>query len=106
MCPKRVRPFLPLLVFTFGVLSFSRQAHAQAQDQTQQAPAEHRKHHGMKAGHVTVTGCLQKGDEPNEYAITGEDGKKYGLRSTTVKLDDHLGHKVAVTGRVKKEAEK
>ena len=38
--------------------------------------------------------------------LLGEDGKKYGLRSTTVKLGDHLGHKVMVTGRVKKEAEK
>ena len=30
---------------------------------------------------TTVTGCLQKGDEPGEYSITGEDGKRYGLRS-------------------------
>src|SRR2546423_8688013 len=46
---------------------------------------------------VTVTGCLQKGDGPNEYAIT-ENGKSYGLRSDTVKLADHLNHKVTVTG--------
>jgi hypothetical protein len=30
---------------------------------------------------VTVTGCLQKGDEAGEYSITGEDGKRYGLRT-------------------------
>ena len=46
----------------------------------------------------TVTGCLQKGDEPGEFSITGEDGKTWGLRSTSVKLDEHLGHKVTVTG--------
>jgi len=47
---------------------------------------------------VTVTGCLQKGDEPGEYAITGEDGKSYGLRGKNVDFSKHLGHKVAVTG--------
>jgi hypothetical protein len=46
----------------------------------------------------TVTGCLQKGDEPGEFSIKGEDGKTWGLRSTSVKLDQHLGHKVTVTG--------
>src|SRR6202049_4866129 len=50
-----------------------------------------------KSSH-TVTGCLQKGDEAGEFSITGEDGKTWGLRSSTVKLDQHLGHKVTVTG--------
>ena len=102
---------LCLLTFSlvFAVFSVRSQARTQSQypsDQTQQGPAEHPKHHRMKGSQVKVTGCLQKGDEPNEYAITGEDGKKYGLRSSTIKLGDHVGHKVTVTGRVKKEAEK
>jgi hypothetical protein len=46
----------------------------------------------------TVTGCLQKGDEPGEFSIIGEDGKTWGLRSTSVKLDKHLGHTVTVAG--------
>jgi hypothetical protein len=46
---------------------------------------------------VTVTGCLQKGDEAGEYSLTGENGKKYGLHSKT-DLSKHLGHKVTVTG--------
>ena len=46
----------------------------------------------------TVTGCLQKGDEAGEFAIKGEDGKTWGLRSTSVKLDEHIGHKVTITG--------
>jgi hypothetical protein len=53
----------------------------------------------------TVTGCLQKGDEPNEYSISDSSGKIYEMRSSEVKLSDHLGHKVTVTGRVKGEAD-
>lgn len=56
-------------------------------------------------GTKTVTGCLQKGDEPNEFSITDSDGKTYGLRSSTVKLADHVGHTVSVTGRVRAEEE-
>jgi hypothetical protein len=46
----------------------------------------------------TVTGCLQKGDEAGEFSIKGEDGKTWGLRSTSVKLEQHIGHQVTVTG--------
>ena len=56
------------------------------------------------SGKTTVTGCLQKGDESGEYSITGEDGKTYGLRSKTVKLSEHLGHKVTVTGTLRAES--
>jgi len=52
---------------------------------------------------VTVTGCLQKGDEAGEYSITSEDGKRYGLRSKTVGLSKHVGHKVTVTGTQMRE---
>src|SRR6267378_2229225 len=52
---------------------------------------------------VTVTGCLQKGDEAGEYSITSEDGKRYGLRSKSVDLSKHLGHKVTVTGTKMRE---
>ena len=57
-------------------------------------------------GKTTVTGCLQKGDEPEEYSITGEDGKTYGLRSTAINLAPHLGHKVTITGSLKTESGK
>jgi hypothetical protein len=56
------------------------------------------------ASKTTVTGCLQKGDEANEFSITGEDGKTYGLRSSSVDLSKHLGHKVTVTGTLKPES--
>src|SRR5438552_7488358 len=68
---------------------------AQAQQQKLNGPG--------KAATVTVTGCLQKGDESGEYSIIGADGKGYGLRSTTVKLADHLNHKITVTGKTVKE---
>jgi hypothetical protein len=64
-----------------------------------QATAEPEKEKAAPAHHArSVTGCLQKGDEPGEFAITGEDGKTWGLHSKTVKLEEHLGHKVTVTG--------
>jgi hypothetical protein len=47
---------------------------------------------------LTVTGCLQKGDEAGEYSIIGEDGKRYGLHSKSLDLSEHVGHKVTVTG--------
>ena len=47
---------------------------------------------------ITVTGCLQKGDSADEFAIAGENGKTWELRSHTVKLDEHVGHTVTVTG--------
>jgi hypothetical protein len=53
---------------------------------------------------VTVTGCLQKGDEAGEYAVTAEDGKRYGLHeSSGMDLSKHLGHKVTVTGTKMRE---
>jgi hypothetical protein len=47
---------------------------------------------------------LQKGDEPGEYSITGENGKTYGLRSKAVNLSQHLGHKVTITGTLRPES--
>ena len=49
---------------------------------------------------ATVTGCLAQGDEPNEYAIKTENGKIYGLSSSTVDLVKHMNHRVTVTGAV------
>ena len=52
----------------------------------------------------TVTGCVQKGDEPGEFSFQGEDGKVWGLKSSSVKLEEHLGHTVTVTGSASKES--
>lgn len=48
----------------------------------------------------SVTGCLSKGDSAGEYAITGEDGSTWELKSNTIKLASHVGHTVTVTGKV------
>lgn len=48
---------------------------------------------------VTITGCLAKGESANEFAIT-QNGKKYGVKSTKVKLAEHLGHEVTVIGKI------
>lgn len=47
----------------------------------------------------TVTGCLQKGAKPDTYSLTAEDGTTYWLHSKAVKLADHVGHTVTVTGK-------
>jgi lipid-binding SYLF domain-containing protein len=47
---------------------------------------------------VTLTGCLQRGDHDGEFAITAHDDKTWELHSTSIKLDNHLGHTVTVTG--------
>jgi hypothetical protein len=52
----------------------------------------------------SVTGCLQKGDEPGEYSLKGEDGKTWDVSSKTVKLDEHVGHQVTVTGSAHRES--
>jgi len=52
---------------------------------------------------MSATGCLSKdAKEKNEYVITGDDGKTWGLKSNTVKLADHVNHKTTVTGKVTK----
>jgi hypothetical protein len=51
-----------------------------------------------------VTGCLQKGDEPGEFSITGKDVRTWGVRSNSVKLEQHVGHQVTVTGSAHRES--
>jgi hypothetical protein len=49
---------------------------------------------------VTVTGCMEKGNQPGEYSIKGDDGKTYGLTSSkNVKMESHVNQKVTVTGK-------
>ena len=53
---------------------------------------------------TTVTGCVQKGDQPGEVSITAEDGRIWELHSNTGKLDEHINHKVTVTGTVTRDS--
>ena len=49
---------------------------------------------------VSVTGCLVKGDEPKEVWLAQKDGRIYGLESSKIDLNAHLGHRVIVRGYV------
>ena|ERR1700730_6496167 len=48
----------------------------------------------------TVTGCLQKTDDANEYKLTTAGGATWEVKSDSVKLADHVGHTVTLTGAV------
>jgi hypothetical protein len=48
----------------------------------------------------TLTGCLQKGDDANEYNFTAKGGGTWEIKSDSVKLDEHVGHTVKITGVV------
>jgi hypothetical protein len=54
----------------------------------------------VKPKPVRVTGCLQKGDEENEFVLTNRAGKKYEITSKSVALTTHVGHTVTVKGTV------
>ena len=61
-----------------------------------------------KGGTKTLTGCLQKGTEAGTYMLTNVTGKPEATNKewklieapATLKLDDHVGHKVEITGSV------
>ncbi len=40
----------------------------------------------------TLTGCLQKGEDPNEYNFTAKDGGTWEIKSDSVQLGEHVGH--------------
>jgi uncharacterized protein DUF5818 len=48
----------------------------------------------------TLTGCLQKGDDANEYKLTTAKGGTWEIKSDSLKLGDHVGHTVRITGVV------
>jgi hypothetical protein len=48
----------------------------------------------------TLTGCLQKGDDANEYQLTTAKGGTWEIKSDSLKLGDHVGHSVTITGVV------
>ncbi len=81
---KIVMAFLALFVFagTAGL--------ATAQDATKTTHKKARK----------LTGCLQKGDDANEYKLTTAKGGTWEIKSDLIKLGDHVGHTVTLTGVV------
>ena len=84
-----------LLVFAFVIAFACWYLLAQGRDKDDQTAA---------GKTMTVTGCLAKGDSPNEFYLTADDGRKYEVRSDSVQLSEHVGHKVKVTGTSAKES--
>lgn len=50
-----------------------------------------------------VTGCLSK-DGSDEYRLTARDGSTWEVKSDAVKLAEHVGHTVTLTGAVENPA--
>ena len=48
----------------------------------------------------TLTGCLQKGEDANEYNLTTAKGGTWEIKSDSLNLGDHVGHTVTITGVV------
>jgi hypothetical protein len=48
----------------------------------------------------TITGCLAKGNDANEYLLTTKDGSTWEVKSSVASLGDHVGHTVTATGVV------
>jgi hypothetical protein len=48
----------------------------------------------------TLTGCLQKGEDANEYNLTAKNGGSWEIKSDSVSLGEHVGHTVKLTGVV------
>jgi hypothetical protein len=53
-----------------------------------------------KADVRDITGCLSKGDDANEFLLTGDDGSTWEVRSSKIALAGHVGHTVTATGVV------
>jgi len=88
MSEKTIR----FVISTVVVLAFSLALVAFAQENKE---SDHMK---SDKGSVTVTGCLQKGNESGGYYLTGADGKTWELSSKKVKLSEHVGHQVTAMG--------
>jgi ABC-type sugar transport system substrate-binding protein len=84
MTVKIAMAFLALFMFAGAV------GMATAQDTTK---ATHKKTR-------TLTGCLQKGDSANEYKLTTAKGSTWEIKSDSLNLGEHVGHKVTLTGVV------
>ena len=48
----------------------------------------------------TLTGCLQKGEDSNEFNLMAQDGSTWEVKSDSVDLAPHVGHTVTLTGAV------
>ena len=92
-----------LLASLFALAQSTEQDHQTSKDTTATG-AQEKQERKLATQTKTLSGCLQEGYEPDEFLITGEDGRVWGLRSSAVKLDAHLAHKVTVSGLITHES--
>ena len=85
------RRLAPIMFASFCALAVCAQ---ESTGQGMKGKPEHKAAHSA----TSVTGCLQKGEEPSGFYISTEDGKTWELRSSKVELADHVGHQVTVSG--------
>jgi hypothetical protein len=83
-----------IVMLVVGLLIFAGTALVAAQDTTKTTHKKIR----------TLSGCLQKSDDANEYKLTTAKGATWEIKSDAVKLDEHVGHTVTLTGVVSNAA--
>ena len=96
--------FATLAFVVLATLAALSQEPANPDNTKQTATNQEKQDHKATSTTMTVTGCLQRGPEAGEFSITGQDGKAWELSSKSVKLDEHVGHQVAVTGSAHHES--
>ncbi len=69
---KRLMLFSTALALSVSLIALAQDATKPSYDNTKAAPQENQAKSASQP--KTVTGCLQKGDQPDEFSITGEDG--------------------------------
>jgi hypothetical protein len=109
MWDRRVATSAPLAVLCcvllFAICTFKRRRLPPSLHPIKSIARAHRKQERRLANQTkTIAGRLQKGYEPDEFSVTGDEGKVWGLRSSAVKLDLHLGQKVTVSGLITHES--
>jgi hypothetical protein len=52
----------------------------------------------------TLSGCLSAGEDAKEFKLTTAKGATWEITSDAVKLGDHVGHTVTITGVVSNAA--
>ena len=93
---KMAMAFLAVFVFASTAGLASAQDNDKMKDHSM-------KDHSMKKTHSktrTLAGCISKGEDANEYRLTTAKGATWELNSDALKLADHVGHSVSVTGTV------
>jgi hypothetical protein len=92
------------LLVSLCALSQSTKQHDQTPKKTTVTGAQEVQARKLATQTKTVSGCVQRGYEPHEFLITSEDGRVWGLRSSAVKLEGHLGQTLTVSGLITHEA--